>query len=318
MPTPGENETQQEWMKRCVPMMMDEGMENDQAVAACMQMWKDKDKDKDRRPRIEYKDLTGYVKAIEDRAVTGIAAVFGNIDSYSDRIFKGAFKKTIKEGLGKVRHLWMHDPWQPPTAVIKTLREVGMDELPDEVKTKFPDATGGLEVVREYLRTPRGDEILEGVKSGALNQMSFGYDPVKYDFEELTGDEKSHMTVRNLREIRLWDISDVNWGANQATVASKAFPFLEAYKDRLPGEQYDLLSSLADLTDRVLQPAQLKEGRVLSSVNLKKLKDALSVLSDILLTAEPPVDDESAKALTEMVLLQLQLYEHDPILLSVR
>jgi hypothetical protein len=32
--------------------------------------------------------------------------------------------------------------------------------------------------------------------------------------------------VRNIREIRLWETSDVLWGANSATVASKAaFPF---------------------------------------------------------------------------------------------
>jgi hypothetical protein len=72
-------------------------------------------------------------------------------------------------------------------------------------------------VTRKYLDTDRGNEILEGIKAGAINEMSFGFNPIKYDFEDVDG-----MLVRNLKEVRLWDTSDVNWGANPATVASKA------------------------------------------------------------------------------------------------
>ena len=37
-----EYETQEEWMKVCVPKMMDEGKDNEQAVGACMGMWANK------------------------------------------------------------------------------------------------------------------------------------------------------------------------------------------------------------------------------------------------------------------------------------
>lgn len=47
MPNPTEYENEDDWMKVCVPKMMDEGKDNDQAVAACMGMWKDKGKSKD-------------------------------------------------------------------------------------------------------------------------------------------------------------------------------------------------------------------------------------------------------------------------------
>src|SRR5512139_1447881 len=123
---------------------------------------------------MEYKNIALPVKEVDERTVTGFAAVFGNIDAGGDRIFKGFFKKTLSENAKRVRHLWMHDPMQPPTAVIKELKETGREELPEEVKQTFPEATGGLLVAREYLRTPRGDEILEGIKSGAIAEMSFG------------------------------------------------------------------------------------------------------------------------------------------------
>jgi len=42
MPTPGKDETESDFMGRCVSMMMDEGMDNDQAVAACMNMWRER------------------------------------------------------------------------------------------------------------------------------------------------------------------------------------------------------------------------------------------------------------------------------------
>lgn len=285
---------------------------------------------------------------------------------------------------------------------------------------QFPEATGGLLVVRDYLRTPRGDEILEGIKSGAIAEMSFGYDPLKFDFEEVeTGDGK--LLVRNLREGRLYDTSDVNWGMNAATTAAKAaVPFkdtgradegtawsapnlgsftesgweelsegekqrikahyawadtpLESFGDlKLPHHQASregvgpavwrgvaaamgaMLGarggvSLPDADRRAVYshlarhyeqfdkeppdfklfelavaihelPEELKAGRVLSSRNIGRLKDALAVLNEILTAAEPPEDEEDvekSKALTEQYLRKLAVYERDPILFSVR
>lgn len=173
----------------------------------------------------EFKSGFSAVKAIDDRTVTGLAAVIGNVDDYHDIIHPRSFKKTIKENSQRVRHLWQHDSYSPPIAVIKSLREVWEDEIPDSAKEK--GATGGLEVVREYLHTPRADEVLEGLRAGAINEMSFAFTPIKFDFGEVeVGDMK--ISVRHIRELRLWDTSDVNWGANDQTVASKsAVPFAD-------------------------------------------------------------------------------------------
>ena len=179
---------------------------------------------------MEHKAGPTYVKEIDGRTVTGIAAVFGNVDSQNDRIHRGAFKKTIAENGDRVRHLWQHDMRQPPVATITDLQEVPKGQLPKEVRQKFPEAKGGSQVSRTYLDTPRGDEVLAGITSTppAITEMSFAYDPVKFDFDE--EDEKSGL-VRNLRELRLWDTSDVNWGANAATSAVKAVvPFKDTGK----------------------------------------------------------------------------------------
>jgi HK97 family phage prohead protease len=187
----------------------------------------------------ERKTFTGgaAVKEVSGRTVTGIASVLGNRDDYGDIIWPGAYAKTIQEGRRRMRHFWQHS-WsdmlttpEPPTAVIDDIREVGRGELPDSVLSAAPDALGGLLVTRTYLNTLRGNEILEGIKAGAITEMSIGYEAIVFDYDESDDGRQ----VRNLREIRLLETSDVIWGANAATVASKNMPPLGIILDALEG-----------------------------------------------------------------------------------
>lgn len=268
---------------------------------------------------MEYKVMVARPKAIEGREVTGLAAITGNVDGGYDRIIKGAFRKTIKENGVRVRNLWMHDPMQPPTAVVKELVEVGREDLPEDLQKLHPEATGGLQVRREYLDTPRGNEILSGIKAGAISEMSIGYNPVKYDFEEgqKTEDGGPGVMVRNLRELRLWDVSDVTWGMNELTVAAKMDlgPFLERVKGQMGDEEFEVVSGLVRVVEEVggrMPFAPTKAGRVLSARNLGRLREALDTLSEILLEAEPEEDDEkSLLTLTSQVLQRLAIAEHE-------
>ena len=163
----------------------------------------------------EYKSFQQTIEDISDRTVAGIFAVHGVIDSGQDRSHPGAFAKTIRERLTRIRYLWGHEFNAPPIAVIKSIEEVGREALPASIRDRFPEASGGVRVVREYLDTPRANEVLEGIKSGAISELSYGYDAIKIDFETIDG-----VKVRNLREVRLWEISDVNFGMNPATLAA--------------------------------------------------------------------------------------------------
>jgi HK97 family phage prohead protease len=169
---------------------------------------------------MEFKASATAIKGIDGRTVTGIASTFGVLDMYNDIVNRGAYKKTIKERPGKIRHLWMHNFREPPIATINKLSEVGRDALPEQIKADYPEATGGLEITRTYLDTPRGNEILQGLLSDppAINEMSIGFDPIKWEVEE---NEDEGKFIRYLQEIRLWDTSDVTWGANPATIGKK-------------------------------------------------------------------------------------------------
>jgi HK97 family phage prohead protease len=167
---------------------------------------------------MEFKATINDDQAVDERTVTGIAALTGNIDLGRDRIVSGAFKKTVREQKGHIRHLWMHDAWSPPIATIEELKEVKTAELPESITGKHPEVTGGLRVVRKYLETPRGEEVLANIKAGSLNEMSIGFSPVKWEYVEEDADEGGmKFYIRELKEIRLYDVSDVNWGLNPFT-----------------------------------------------------------------------------------------------------
>lgn len=168
----------------------------------------------------ELKSFPQHVKSIEGRSVTGIFSVFGNQDSsywQPDIVHAGAFKKTLKERKDKIYHLWQHNFYEPPIAVVEAIKELSRDELPKEVLKVSPDITGGMEVTRRYLDTPKANEVFANISEGVPLEMSFGFDAIKFDFVEMDG-----KTVRNLREVKLYETSDVLWGANSATLASKA------------------------------------------------------------------------------------------------
>lgn len=76
MPNPAEFTNQDEWMKVCVPRLMDEGKDNSQAVGACVGMWNDK------TDAAKFRVLTlGAVKAVGDWELDVLAVPFGSRDS---------------------------------------------------------------------------------------------------------------------------------------------------------------------------------------------------------------------------------------------
>lgn len=208
---------------------------------------------------------------IEDRTVTGIAAVIGNVDEGDDRIHPGAFTKTLQEGKKRVRHLWQHKTDEPPTAHIIDLQEVGRADTPADLKAKYPDAIGALIVTREYLDTPRANEVLAGIKSGAVDEMSFGYTTIKgrVDFEK----SASGRPIRNLREVRLMETSDVLWGMNPATRASKSIMELDPE---------DLLEMLQ----------MIDQGETLTDADHAALARVVALVSDMEQSAPEAPEDE--------------------------
>lgn len=121
----------------------------------------------------------------------GYFNVFGNVDEGGDRVWPGAFAKTLQESGRKVAVMYMHEhPVGPP---------------PDELRE---DSRGLYARGRITLESFWGREAWVLLRDGAIRQGSIGYRPIKWDY---TG------SVRNLREIQLYEISFVPVGMNRET-----------------------------------------------------------------------------------------------------
>jgi HK97 family phage prohead protease len=126
----------------------------------------------------------------------GYASVFGNVDSYGEVVVKGAFKKTIKERIPKrmVKLMDSHQIFGGSKAVIGVVEEAFEDEK-------------GLKFKARFSSVDTAQEVRTKIKEKILNALSFGFDVLKDEYHK----EKK---VRYLKEIRLWEISVVAWGAN--------------------------------------------------------------------------------------------------------
>lgn len=128
-----------------------------------------------------------------------------------DIIEPGAFTKTIAEGWERVKILALHnDCWLPIGRPLE-LRE----------------DSNGLFIKAKISDTSMGRDIKVLLKDGVLNELSIGYDPIVFDYDE--------NGIRHLREVKLWEVSVVTWAMNpEATItdykqATDAAGFLDAF-----------------------------------------------------------------------------------------
>lgn len=158
---------------------------------------------------MQFKSLPFECKVDMDaRTFSGYASVFGNVDHGNDRVMKGAFKKTIRERFkgmkpSMVKVLWQH--YQP----------LGLP-------TELYEDERGLGFTANVSKTPLGDEALTLMEDGVVSSMSFGYDVIKWDAEEVDG-----IDIRNLKELKLWEISPVTFGMNEETAIIAVSKMLE-------------------------------------------------------------------------------------------
>ena len=158
----------------------------------------------------------------EQGIFSGYGSVFGNVDDGGDIVEPGAFTKTIAEGFERVKILALHND---------SLLPIGR---PLEVR----EDSKGLYIKAKISDTAMGRDVKVLLKDGVLNELSIGYDPIVFDYDE-TG-------IRHLREVKLWEVSVVTWAMN-------------------PDRAVKLTEDAA---------AEVKEGRKISSARLKTLKEA--------------------------------------------
>jgi HK97 family phage prohead protease len=244
---------------------------------------------------MEHKQTEAIITTVDEAQgiVEAIWAVMGNVDEVGDIIHPGAFTKTFNERGNQIKLLDNHrtDSVMASLGVVKELREVKQAELPQEMMNQHADVTGGAWGRFQFLLdTPEGKGAFSRIKNGAVKEWSFGYDAVDKDYGQKDG-----RAVRNLRGIKLYEVSPVLFPANSATTTTgaKAAPddneedeykatWTASYINDLPDSSFLLVESGGDkdedgkTTPRSLRHLPYKNAE--GDIDLPHLRNAISRL----------------------------------------
>ena len=140
----------------------------------------------DDRPVIE-----GHAAVFDEEAVIG--------DYFREVIKPGAFTRAIKEKQD-VRALWNHDANH-----VLGRTKAGTLHLSEDKR--------GLKIAIDPPDTQFANDLLTSIKRGDIDQMSFAFRAV----EEKWIEKKGEMSLRELHDLDLYDISPVTYPAYAAT-----------------------------------------------------------------------------------------------------
>lgn len=198
----------------------------------------------------EFKDLQ-----TSDNTGSGVFSGYASTwdkDLYDDVIIKGAFEQTLANdfhdgGAGIPIH-WQHRDDNPNNVIGETLSAVEDDH-------------GLLITAKLDTDIPEGKRAYELLQRGLIHQMSIGFIPEKTAWVEDETSKNSFDGYREIRQIKLFEISLVQIAANQGA-----------------------------------EVLEVKSGRAISKANEDKIRIAYDALGELLAsitdTPDDTIDDE--------------------------
>jgi len=244
----------------------------------------------------------------DEGQVEAIVSVFGNVDSYGERVMPGAFTESLGKKLPK--GVWMHD-WSNPVAKTLEATELlpGDARLPESLKE-----LGGLYIKGQFFKDIEDSwQAYLKVREGLVDEFSIGYRLQEWAKDEQDG------TIKLLK-LDLFEWSPVLVGANRATATLSVKQFLEGG---------NVAMSLQDHTDAVLDAASglvkrftdLTERREADGKVTESFKSRLSGLAaDLAKLADdaPVLDAKADEALTPALKLEWEQMRHDAQMRAIR
>jgi len=249
---------------------------------------------KDKKPVVEFKSFNFEFKELqEDGTFTGYTSIFGNIDGGSDRVFKGSFLRSIN-----ARNSSKYEGYFP-------VLFSHLYKDPAIGKAKFEEDDNGLlthgKLFIDVWDKAKG--IYYNMKEKVSNSMSFMYDIIKSDFEEVDGKQ-----VRNLRELKIFETSILNTGfsMNEMADITNVKDFLIDHKE-LDSRLKSIEHSLGILTKK--EKIENFDGNI--EKEMKALRDRFSELAFTKGTPENPelaTVKKTIQDLTSQIKNDLKLY----------
>lgn len=175
-------------------------------------------------------------------------SVYGNVDSYGDRVMFGAFAESLNSFTPAV--VWQHD-LRTPIGKTVAMEEVppGDERLPENIRANGALLAKGL----LNLNVTAGREAWEHIKFGSVSQYSFGYE------EDRTTPRDDG--TKELNAVTIYEWSPVTLGANPLTQT-------QSIKSMKIEAKLEALSALIDNAEEhahAFADMRQKAGRVLNS-----------------------------------------------------
>lgn len=192
------------------------------------------------------KSLSMKIEDVDEanRIVKGYLSSFDTLDSDSDIIRKGAFKKSLQErgvktnANRKIAHLRNHD-WE---------QQIGLF-------TELAEDSKGLYFVSKLGRSTKGTDALLDYQDGILREHSIGFNYVKGKIEEVKEDS-TYGDFYNVTEVKLWEGSGVTFGANEFT------PTVEASKSLIDSDYLAVLNNDMNVLVKALRNGKGTDERL--------------------------------------------------------
>ena len=204
------------------------------------------------------RDFPAQVKAagkddgLEDGQFEAIVSVFGNVDTYGDRVLKGAFAEDVERWKSgePLPVVWSHK-WDDPFSHIG----FGLDAK---------ETDRGLWVkgqIEDLQENPTAAQVHRLLKSRRVTQFSFAYDVLDGGFvvEDVKGNEGDAPTKREvyeLRKLKTHEVGPCLLGVNQET-------------ELIGAKAAGLASAVAN-------------GRQLNAGSLKRLQQSVAALLEVI------------------------------------
>jgi HK97 family phage prohead protease len=158
--------------------------------------------------------VSGYVNKTEQWS-----ELLGRRDRFKEKISKGAFTRAIDKS-NEIHFLAEHDG----NKILSSTRNNSLELREDEV---------GLFMSAEICPTSWGKDYYELIKSGILNNMSFGFRAVKDAWKKVDG-----YFERTVNELELFEVSVVRDPAySQSSISARGIDLVE---DEVPSSELNL------------------------------------------------------------------------------
>lgn len=205
----------------------------------------------------------------EDRVVKGYLAVWDEPDDKGTFPVKGAFAKSIQErgpkslAKQKILLLWHHDLKNP----IGQFTELVEDDY-------------GLRFAAVLDDIPEGERALRQIRSGTLNQFSFGF---LYIWDKMEYIESRDCVM--MKEVDLWEGSVVGYGSQKETFAIRSVEQLAASKEDVADELEEVIKTLPRLKQMELRQLltrmksldEIKPDSLLSTLKVPQAGETLAI-----------------------------------------